>query len=138
MGKKNKMIPTSFTCQGENITESFSIAKLFNEYFCDVANNLAQNIENTTLSFKNYLPQPVIYSFYLQPASCEEINDVIYKLRLTSSGVDDVHMKVIKACKEEMSPFLKYIINQEFTQGIFPRNLQIAKVIPVYKKGDSS
>ena len=138
LGRKCKVNPVSFISQGEATSDNVSISEGFNEYFCNVANTLAQNIEDTPTSFDSYLPQPVSFSFYLRPTSRHEINSVINNLKMTSPGFDDIHIKVIKACKEEISPFLEYMINKSFSEGCFPDHLQIARVVPVYKKGDNS
>ena len=44
-------------------------------------------------------------------------------------------LKRIKAC---ISSPLCLIVNQSLNTGIFPGELKIAKVIPLYKKGDST
>ena len=45
-------------------------------------------------------------------------------------------MKVIKECSSEICPFLVFIVNKCFREGSFPQQLQIAKIIPIFKKGD--
>ena len=42
----------------------------------------------------------------------------------------------IKYIKNEIIEPLTLIINQMFESGIFPDSLKIAKIIPIYKKGD--
>ena len=44
-------------------------------------------------------------------------------------------MKILKLAKEQIAEHLCFIYNLSFTTGIFPDNLKIAKVAPVYKKG---
>ena len=45
---------------------------------------------------------------------------------------------MIKSIKEELAPDLSTIINQCLLAGIFPNKLKIAKVSPLFKKGDPS
>ena len=54
----------------------------------------------------------------------------------SSSGYDGLSNKIIKTIKNEVSKPLTLIINQMITSGIFPDDLKIAKIIPLYKKGD--
>ena len=54
----------------------------------------------------------------------------------SSSGYDGLSNKIIKTIKNEISKPLTLIINQMITSGIFPDDLKIAKIIPLYKKGD--
>ena len=54
----------------------------------------------------------------------------------SSSGYDGLSNKIIKTIKNEISKPLTLIINQMITSGIFPDYLKIAKIIPLYKKGD--
>ena len=52
----------------------------------------------------------------------------------TSSGFDNISLKLIKTCANYITKPLTAIINQSLTQGTFPDLLKIAKVIPIYKK----
>ena len=54
-----------------------------------------------------------------------------------SSGKDGISNKLLKSIKGEVSKPLTIIINQCLETGIFPDALKIAKVKPLYKKGDS-
>ena len=47
-------------------------------------------------------------------------------------------MKLIKSLKEYLSRPLSLVINQSFCNGIFPDKLKIAKITPLFKKGDES
>ena len=48
----------------------------------------------------------------------------------------DVSGKLLKAIKYETSKAITHIINLSLHTGIFPDKLKLAKVIPVFKKGD--
>ena len=54
----------------------------------------------------------------------------------SSVGYDGKSTKIIKSAAVVLAPVLKHIINLSFTTGIFPDNLKIAKVIPIYKSGN--
>ena len=51
-------------------------------------------------------------------------------------GWDNVTAKVVKSTHLIINGVLTYIINLSLTQGIFPRELKIASVIPIHKGGD--
>ena len=53
----------------------------------------------------------------------------------SSTGFDDISMRLIKAIKTEMIPALTCIFIQSLNTGIFPEKIKTAKVIPIYKKG---
>ena len=53
-----------------------------------------------------------------------------------SSGRDGISNTVIKASMPIISKPLSLIRNQMLNTGIFPDNLKIAKVVPLYKKRD--
>ena len=54
------------------------------------------------------------------------------------SGHDGISNTVLKVIKASISQSLTIIINQMLTTGIFPDAFKLSKVIPLYKKGDSS
>ena len=137
LGRKNKTsVQTPFSFHDRTTTNNDEISEGFNDYFCSIADTQAQNIHSTDALFSDYLPEPVPHSFDLSLTSVIEIKGVIKNLRITSPGHDDIHIKVLKEMQFCIAPFLKFIINKSFDEGSFPGLLQIAKVIPIYKKGE--
>ena len=55
-----------------------------------------------------------------------------------SCGYDGISTKLLKTCKLEICKSVTLIINQTLSTGIFPDSLKVAKVIPLYKKGDKA
>ena len=55
-----------------------------------------------------------------------------------SSGHDGISNTLLKIIKNDISQSLTIIINQMLTTGIFPDAFKLSKVIPLFKKGDSS
>ena len=53
-----------------------------------------------------------------------------------STGPDNIPVKLLKDSKETVAPFLAYIFNTSLCSGIFPDNLKVARVSPIYKEGD--
>ena len=53
-----------------------------------------------------------------------------------SCGIDEISTHLIKSIKSEILGPLTITINQSLVTGIFPNKLKIAKVTPIFKKGD--
>jgi hypothetical protein len=49
-----------------------------------------------------------------------------------SAGFDEIHMSLVKGC---LGYFIN-IYNVSFETGIFPDIMKLAKIIPLFKKGD--
>lgn len=127
--------PTSFLFNNRHVSNNHDIAECFNSQFNEAAARLTESTRETEASFRDFLPAPVPFSFYLRPTTITEISNIIKNMKCSSPGHDNIHSKVVKECVDEISPFLKHIINKSFQHGIFPNQLQISKIIPVYKKG---
>ena len=52
----------------------------------------------------------------------------------TSTGFDSISCKILKILVNEVSPALVVSINQCLHNNVFPDQLKIAKIIPLYKK----
>ena len=73
----------------------------------------------------------------MNPTSTEEVEDIVSSFYLNKAlGPNSVLMKTLKDLKKELSKTITILINVTFSLGIFPNYLKIAKVIPVFKKGD--
>jgi len=113
------------------------MADEFNQYLCNVGNNLACNLQHTNINFKHFLPPSIANSFFCDNITYSEIHNVINKLKLkSSSGPDVFNAKLISDIEPAIVTPLCYIYNLSLQTGSFPSALKIAKVIPIYKKGD--
>jgi hypothetical protein len=53
-----------------------------------------------------------------------------------SAGADEIPDFIVKGCIEFIKKPLHFIFNESINQGVFPDLLKIAKIRPVYKKGN--
>ena len=76
---------------------------------------------------------------YLYNISEAEILSTIKSLKNNNStGYDDFSTKFIKLSSGLIAPALTKIFNLATSTGTYPDNLKIAKVIPIFKKGDQT
>lgn len=76
---------------------------------------------------------------FLFHTSEQEISKIIKSLKNTNStGYDNFPTKFIKLSSSILAPALTKIFNLSINAGIYPNNLKIAKVIPIFKKGDQT
>ena len=71
-------------------------------------------------------------SIFLKPVARNEINQIIISLNDNASGYDDISAM----SSPYISQPLAYIWNLSLQEGIFPDELKIANVIPLYKSDD--
>ena len=51
------------------------------------------------------------------------------------AGLDNIPLRLLKVAANIIAPSLTYIFNLSLTKGIFPQDLNIAKVTPIFKSG---
>ncbi|XP_037803588.1 uncharacterized protein LOC119598012 [Penaeus monodon] len=129
---------TAFIFNNNVTSDPRDIADGFNEYFSTIASNLSHKPSQHHNDFTKYLPSPSKFSLRLSPVSHTELSVIIKSLKHSAPGHDDISSEIIKECASEIIPHLKDLINKSFKTGIFPSHLQIAKVVPIYKKGDKT
>ena len=132
--------PTEFIKNNKSITDHKEIANQFNIFFLNIGTNLSASIEldDNTLAFTDYLDDPTEHRFNFSKVTDNEIVVIINNLKSkNSSGKDEISNKLLKSIKGEISKPLIIIINQCLETGIFPDALKVAKVKPLYKKGDN-
>ena len=104
----------------------------------EIGLSLASEIDVANKSpFNTYLTSPCTSSFYFQYTNPSGLLKIIQGLKPKSgAGYDHLSSKVLKDIADIVSTPLSIIINQSLCSGIFPSKLKIAKVIPLFKKGD--
>ena len=114
------------------------MANHFNRFFIEVGSDLSNKIvvDNASSKFTDYLTHPTNLNSNFNLTT---ENEILTKniLNKNSSGVDEISNKLLKAIiKHEIKEPLSVIINQSLRAGIYPDSLKIAKVKPLYKKGE--
>lgn len=129
LARNKPQLPSTMTFNNVSVANNDRIAERFGDHFCSVASSLDQNLPHLPFTFEHYMPGPVPLA--------NEVSKVIKSLKNTSPGHDNIDIKSIKDCCNEVSPQLSHIINKSFIDGIFPHALQIARVVPIFQKGDT-
>ena len=70
------------------------------------------------------------------PVNQSEIIDIIKNLKHSRPGWDAISANVVKVTYPCFIEPLAHIMNLSITQGVFPKELKLAKVIPLYKASD--
>ena len=70
--------------------------------------------------------------------SCEEVRNIIHSLKNSSAGHDEFPTFVGKLCVDSYIEPLTFLINSSLKTGVFPSELKLAWVVPIFKAGDSS
>ena len=136
--KNKRDFPSSFTINGQDIDDKYDIANQFNSFFASVGANISGGIiNNGSKTVSSYLKQRIECSFQFECVGVSDVKKVIQNLASkNSSGHDGISVRFLKKILEIITPPLTHIINQSLCTGIFPDRLKIAKVIPLFKKGD--
>ena len=107
--------------------------------FCNVGSSLSKKLlpNNSLLSFSDYLPNSIANSFVCETITELEVYNAAVKFAAKSSAGPDVFSaKLILDVSSSIIPILCKIYNLSLESGIFPSELKISKVIPIFKKGE--
>ena len=75
-------------------------------------------------------------SMYVNEVTHDELKSVIKNLKESSPGWDEISARVIKSTFDSFKEPLMHVINLSLLTGVFPSELKVAKVIPLFKAGD--
>ena len=113
-----------------------NIAEKSNDFFINVGNNLTKNlkvIHNET--FQKFSKMNVTSNFNFSHVTCQEISVIIKGMQSKKcAGHDGISNELIKLMGSTIVYPISILINQSLHSGIFPDDLKIAKVLPIFKK----
>ena len=124
-----------FLINGQYISDSKTIANSFNNYFINIGSPLASSIKSEN--------DPLLYfqtnkkSIYIPEIDKSEIESIFSSVNNSSAGYDELPASIMKQCIGSYIDPLMLVINQSIAKGVFPAELTIARVIPLYK-GESN
>ena len=107
-------------------------------FFTNVGQKIAKDIQyDGKKNYSYYLNKQINSTFTFKNIDENIVKKNINNLPTKNScGYDDISSKLLKLIAPVIIKPLLLLINQVLNTGIFPDKLKIAKVIPIYKKGD--
>ena len=128
------MANIDFIIGNKLVSDETEIANGFNNYFVTVGKSLTKNTNNDVNPL-DYI-QSNSKSIVIPDITVGDIINVISSLNNSSAGYDDMPASIMKKCIDEYITPLTYLINYSIRQGVFPDELKIAKIIPIFKSGN--
>ena len=100
--------------------------------FCECWTQFGEKYSRSPTGYMERNPS----SMAVIPASLNEITTIIKNLKQSSPGWNDISSSIVKhTCHYFIEPLI-HVSNLFITQGVFPHELKVAKVIPLFKSND--
>ena len=119
---------------------SNTVAEQFNEYFSNIASKL-KGENNRECEFNeheqvdNHMPNPVPNSMYIRKVEGSEVYNIIKDMKNKATLDTKVNPLKIANSDFKFTDALAKVISASFNEGIFPKQLKTARVIPIFKSG---
>ena len=123
-------------CIGKQVSDKFTISNALNTYFVEIGPQLERSI-NTTVNPLTYVKSSS-NSMLMPYVEEHEIIGIVYQLKESSPGWDSIPASVAKATIQSYIKPLTSLINSSFENGLFPDELKLTTVIPIFKNGDKT
>ena len=142
--KNNYCTPNLLKNNGENSTNTIDIVNTFNDFFlnlskqissCDTDNSRTLHVLSQYTDTKLRKNQQFKISFIDE----DEVFSMLRKLNVNkSAGTDSLGPRILKLAAPVIAKPITHLINMSIKEGVFPDDLKMAKVTPIYKKGERS
>ena len=117
---------------GHDLEKARGLLDDFNKYYIHACHNRNYTQSSNAMKYvkRNFS------SMFLLDTTPAEIFNIIHSLKNTNAtGPDGITTKLLKTCAHELCEPLSKIINECFKIGIFPDQLKMTNIRPVYKAG---
>ena len=118
--------------------EKSIITEEFNNFFAKIRKTVSESVPSPTTSFQSHLKDRSSVNFFMQPTDINEIRNVTNLKTKCTVGFVSLSIKLIQQTIGEIIIPLRRIIYKSFVTGVVPENLNVAKIIPIYKSGNKN
>lgn len=138
LGKSRRNKNIQLNVDGTVLTDSQEVANCFASYFSEITNKELHDKFGDVRSSRCTLPpfsvSPSIFYFYVD---YREIVFHVSNLKNSSSaGSDTIPVIIFKVIKDQIAEPVSHLINLAFETGVFPDQLKVGRITPVYKKNN--
>ena len=110
---------------------------MYKKIFVNVGSTLASAITPANKNPSDYMTNNKAI-FVVSSVTETEIGKIIDNLKESSSGWDELKPQIMKFIKQNIKIPLTNISNLSFQTGVFPTELKISNVVPIFKSGDET
>ena len=133
--KTKKLSSSSLIIKKKYCNDPEVVANHFIKHFASVASKRVNKLPSPSSTFYDYLNSSSKNSFFLFPTTPLEVKRLLSKMKSkSSSGIDEFSFTILKLTPDNMINCLTHIFNLSINKSVFPSELEIAKVIPIFKK----
>ena len=130
LNTNSRQIPAVVSDGQNDVTDAADKAKMFNDYFHSVFSTPKTGIALPAVSVKsdNMLANIVFSEI--------DVINVLKGLDVNKgSGPDDIPLKVLRECADELAPSLTTLFNLSMSTCTLPEVWKYSNVVPIHKKG---
>ena len=139
LGKQRKSDCKKLKIDGKEIYEPQALANHFNNHFSTIASKLMDELPPSEAKYSEYLKPSSRSTMFVWPTCPMEISNILHSMKSKlSAGIDQIPSKLLKSSPDNILVALSHIFNLSLSKGEFINDFKLAKVCPIYKKGDSS
>ena len=123
--------------QNDQVLSDQEAANHMNQYFTSIASKIAEK-------FPTNFAQSTICSTRFQnhcrfsAVTPDEVVRVVHSFRTKKRGMNSIQPVILQLVIHLIAPFISSIFNRCVTNGTYPDILKVARVVPLFKSGDSS
>ena len=134
INNNSKGQPSSLLVNNELISDPKLVAETFNKYFSSIAGKLQGKIHHHGKDFSCYLKNSNPNNFFIKPTNMIEVINTINNLSANKAmGPNSIPIDIFHLIKLSVAQPLVNVINLSFEKGSYIENLEISKVIPIFK-----
>ena len=137
--QKSNISITKLKIDNNEIIEPVEISSELNKYFCSVGVNLSDKLPTSQFDYSHYMDHSLKESFFCNPISETEVILELQKLaKKRKASLESINPEILSQVAFVIAKPLRHIYNCSRLNGRVPDEFKTAKIIPIYKKGDTA
>lgn len=138
--KKDEVTIDQLIIENNIINNKPDIVNNLNKYFSQVGELIVEDLETEIQQLNEFFSVNEVQndSFFSMTLTHEgELLEIVKELRINSApGCDNITVRDVQNLGEYIIPILVRLINETIQRGVFPTELKMSKITPLFKSGD--
>lgn len=116
-----------------------SLADAFNSVFAHQSNDSNDQSVQQQVRGEHFIGNSSPGSLFFAPVNCAEVFSYLHSMKNSKTkDADGIQTGPVKYVLDIITPVVTHIYNLILSSGVFPKMMQIARVVPIYKNGDKN